>query len=69
MQPLCLPATAPLTTEGTLVGHLLRSRNDANLVQRPHIGTQPTMHAQHPPINDLKGACKRERGREMNSAP
>jgi hypothetical protein len=41
------------TTECSLVGNFLRPSNDANLVQRPHIRTEPSMHTQDPAVNDL----------------
>lgn len=42
------------TTECSLVRNFLRPSNDANLVQRPHIGAEPSMYTQHPTIDDLR---------------
>jgi len=39
-------------TERSLVGDLLGSRNDADLVDGPYLGTQTAVYAQNSPIDD-----------------
>lgn len=53
-----------LTTERALMRDFLRACDDPNLIQTADIGTQSSVDAEDPPVDDLAAARQRQLARE-----